>query len=61
MTRKLSLKRETLQELTTDELHGVAGAAQTRQGLCETMFSCMTFISCNVVECLPTVKDPCVE
>ncbi len=50
--RKLSLRREELQELTADELTGVVGGA--------TWFSCMTYISCNPVACLPTF-DGCIE
>lgn len=53
--RSLSLKRDVLQELTTDELAGVTGGTR------ETLYSCLAFISCGVVECLPTIKDRCIE
>ena len=59
MTRKLSLKREELQELTNDELTGVAGGAQTRDGVCDvfdTMYSCLTYQSCA---CMLTFNPAC--
>lgn len=46
MTRTLSLKKDVLQELTTDELRGVV--AGTR----DTLYSCMDFVSCDIVNCL---------
>ena len=54
MPRKLSLKKDVLRELTTDELRGV------NAGTRDTMYSCMTFISCYVTDCLPTF-DGCIE
>ena len=45
-TRKLALKREIGVELADAELREIAGG--TRQ----TMFSCLTYISCNPLECL---------
>ncbi len=56
MTRKLSLKREALQELTTTDLTGVVGAAITKDGLCDTWHSCLTYESCA---CTPTIKPAC--
>ncbi|HVF06180.1 MAG TPA: hypothetical protein VNA20_15165 [Frankiaceae bacterium] len=56
MTRKLSLRREALQELTTTDLTGVVGAAQTRYGICDTMYSCLTYESCA---CTPTIRPAC--
>jgi len=44
MTRRLSLSRETLTELTAVELAGVAGAQQV-SGTCTTV---LTFLTCNV-------------
>lgn len=54
MTRKLTLKRETVRELGTDELAGVAaGTVQT--------FSCLDYVSCFPWECLPTFDSRCIE
>jgi hypothetical protein len=47
--RTLSLKREQVQELSTDELRGVVGGG-------ETMYSCMAYISCDIVNCLLSVE-----
>lgn len=52
--RTLSLKRDVLQELTTDELEVVNGGTR------ETLYSCYTYVSCGVLECLPTLKG-CIE
>ena len=52
-SRTLTLKREALRQLTADELHTVAGGPMT-------MFSCLAYISCNPVACLPTI-DGCIE
>lgn len=46
MTRKLALKKDVLQELTTDDLRGVV--AGTR----DTLYSCLDFVSCDIVNCL---------
>lgn len=53
MTRKLSLKRETLQDLTPAELAAVAGG--------NTNFSCLDYISCFPWQCIPTFDPRCVE
>lgn len=45
MTRKLSLKRDVLQELTTGELTGVVG------GTFETAYSCLDYVTCDIVRC----------
>ncbi len=52
--RKLTLNRDVLDELTTDELRGVAGAApdyptQDRP----TGYSCLDYVSCYQTQCLP--------
>jgi hypothetical protein len=59
--KKLSLKTERLNELTTDDLHHVAGAqALTYQGVClslhyadcySVVLACTTAMSCG---CSPT-------
>ncbi len=55
MTRTLSLKRDVLQELSTDELDAVVGGTLTA-------ISCLTYVSCLVLACLPTVQlDECVQ
>ena len=46
MTRKLTLKRDVLQELSSDDLNLVVGGTR------DTLFSCYTFVSCNILECL---------
>lgn len=60
MTSKLSLKKERLAELTTDELHGVAAGAPDQAtricisalgGGCHSWEACTTAISCS---CPPT-------
>lgn len=59
MTRKLSLKREALQELTTAELAGVAGAepGPSKDWSCG---SCMTYVSCYMTDCLGNTLNGCV-
>lgn len=47
-SRKLSLKRDVLQDITPDELVSVAGGG--------TQFSCLDYISCGIVECLLTLR-----
>ena len=54
MTRKLSLKKDVLQELTTDELRGVAGGHPT-------WFSCLDYISCNPLDCVTGYTFICPE
>lgn len=56
MAPKLSLKKERLAELTTDDLHHVVGGAQTRDCidtlLCHSwQQACTTAMSCS---CQPT-------
>ena len=46
MARTLILKRDVLRELSNDELSGVV--AGTR----ETMYSCLDYVSCHIVDCL---------
>ena len=53
--RKLSLKREELRDLSTDELTSVVGGTR------DTWFSCYTFISCNPLDCLPTFDRECIQ
>jgi hypothetical protein len=57
MTRKLSLKRDVLQELSSDELTGVAAGTKTTidtKTLLDTMYSCLTYQSCACV----ITRDP---
>lgn len=58
MNRRLSLKREVLQELTASDLVSVAGGASVAKvcaaslgDLCiaDTFYSCMTYISCAML------------
>lgn len=51
MTRKLSIQREVLQELTAADLEVVA--AGTRQ----TLYSCLAFESCAIPFCLLDLSD----
>jgi len=53
--RKLSLKRDVLNELTTDELTGVVGGTK------ETMYSCMTYVSCYILDCVATLDERCIN
>ena len=56
--RTLSLKREALQELTTAELAGVAGGAQTEW----SCHSCMTYVSCYMTDCVTRLSVPdCID
>ena len=50
LSRKLTLKREALQQLTSVELDSVAGAAQ------QTQYSCLHYISCWWWQCIPTLN-----
>lgn len=49
--RRLSLKREVLQELSANDLVVVGGAAASVGRVCvaDTLYSCMTFISCAML------------
>jgi hypothetical protein len=63
LRRTLSLKREVLQELTAADLTAIAGAAppQTTK-LAETMYSCLAYISCNVLQCVViAVTNACLD
>ena len=48
---KLSLRREVLAEIESDELREIVAADPT-QGA--TRFSCLTYISCNPADCVRT-------
>lgn len=50
MPRKLSLKRDVLQELSSEELGDVVGGTR------ETLYSCYAYISCDIVNCLLSVE-----
>lgn len=54
--RRLSLKREVLQELTPADLTAIVGAAPPElTKIAETMYSCLAYISCNILACI--VRD----
>ena len=60
-TRKLTLKRDVLQELGTDELADVIAGTATGTGAGQTRHSCLAYISCyqqhcvgHTVNCVPT-------
>ncbi|HVF06181.1 MAG TPA: hypothetical protein VNA20_15170 [Frankiaceae bacterium] len=59
MTRKLSLRREALQELTTAELVAVAGGA-TKQSNDWSCGSCMTYVSCYITDCIGDTLNDCI-
>ena len=62
MARKLTLKRDVLQELSTADLDQVVGGGTTGcVGGTDTMYSCYTYISCHIIACLPTFKTHCIE
>ncbi|HEU0130094.1 MAG TPA: hypothetical protein VFQ85_03785 [Mycobacteriales bacterium] len=46
--RTLSLKREVLQELTDGDLQVIGGAGPDTK---ETLYSCLAFQSCRIVNC----------
>lgn len=52
--RKLSLRKDTLVELTTDDLVGIAGAAPASGALCNVTQSC---VPCTGY--YPSIFDPC--
>lgn len=57
MPRRLNLRKERLAELTTDDLHRVAGAAPDAIGLESAIKTCMTFRACTTAPtcgCEPT-------
>ena len=56
MRRTLALKKETLTELTTGELGGVAGAQATPA--CPTVAYCVSFSRC-VVDAVSDAMRPC--
>lgn len=56
MRRTLSLKRESLHELTASDLASVVGGKLT-----ETCYSCLAYISCNILQCVAKDTILCVE
>lgn len=56
MHRRLSLKREVLQELSTADLTAVVGAAPPDitdiKDIAQTAYSCLAYISCNILACV---------
>jgi len=63
--RRLTLKREVLQELSANDLSAVVGAGPattTIVGVGETMYSCMMFISCAFLNtCFAPDSLPCIQ
>jgi hypothetical protein len=58
--KKLTLKRDVLQELGSDELAGVVAGTATGTGAGQTRHSCLAYISCfqqhcvgHTVNCVP--------
>lgn len=49
--RTLSLKRDELSELTSDELSGVVGGV--------TQLSCLAYVSCFATACLIPTNNGC--
>jgi len=59
MTRRtLSLKREVLQEITSSDLSLVGGAARSDT---ETMYSCLAYVSCDILRCVAENTLLCVN
>ena len=54
MTRRLTLRREALTELSTTDLRAVAGAAATNGGVCETLIP-----TCTTTGFYTTLLGPC--
>lgn len=54
-TKRLVLRREAVRELSAGELEQVVG------GVTVTCFSCLDFISCNPLDCLPTFDRRCIQ
>ena len=46
--KKLNLKKETLVELTTDDLRGVVGGAESASCPITYTCTCISYTSCNV-------------
>jgi hypothetical protein len=55
--RTLSLKREVLQELADNDLQ-VVGAAGT---IPDTMYSCLAYVSCDLLRCVVENTLVCVN
>jgi hypothetical protein len=65
MKRRLVLKRESLSELTTDELGGVVGGTHAGCGLTngcthDTVENCIDVNTLNIRECL-TLRTSCIQ
>lgn len=61
--RRLTLKREVLQELSASDLSAVAGAAPPDPtDYAQTMYSCLHYISCAFLHtCWLRVTTVCIE
>jgi hypothetical protein len=58
--RRLTLRREALAELSAEEIRSFAGGDPSircpHELTLDTCFSCMTYISCNPVACIFTLR-----
>lgn len=60
--RRLSLKREVLQEISASDLGLVGGGAGTAPCVAETMYSCLMYISCAFLHtCYLPDTSLCIE
>lgn len=59
--RRLTLKREVLQELSNADLVMIGGGAPPEiTKVAETMYSCLAYISCHILQCI-VVDDTVLE
>lgn len=61
--RKLSLKREVLTDLSDAQLRDLAGGTKTTTTVNpDTIYSCMTFVSCAIPFCMINRETlvPCI-
>jgi hypothetical protein len=56
-TRKLTLKRDVLRELGTDELAEVVAGTATGVGAGQTRHSCLAYISCFQQDCVGHTRN----
>jgi hypothetical protein len=58
--KRLSLKREVLGELKSDELSLVAGGTTTTLGSCNPTI-CITIFTCNPTICVISLDPDCIR
>ena len=56
-SRQLTLKRDVLQELGTDELAEVVAGTATGTGAGQTRHSCLAYISCYPQDCVGNTRN----